>query len=64
MSNIKEAQSIEPAAADRGDLGNQYRKIGISALAAALPYKGEQKNQNHAPAKKVITIRDLEWLIG
>ncbi len=64
MSNMKEASSVEPAATDRGDLGSHYRKIGISALAAALPYTGEQKNQNHAPAKKVITIRDLEWLIG
>lgn len=64
MPNSKEAQSNEPAAPSRGDLGNQYRAIGISAVAAALPYTSEQKNQNHAPSKKVLTIRDLEWLVG
>lgn len=63
MSEMKEAPSTE-AAERRGDLGNQYRKIGISALAATLPYAGEQKNTNYAPAKKVLTIRDLEWLAG
>ena len=64
MSNIKEGPSSEPAAPSRGDLGSQYRAIGISAVAAALPYTSEQKNQNHAPSKKVLTIRDLEWLVG
>ncbi len=64
MSNMKEAPSTEPAAEARSDLGDQYRKIGISAVAGALPYKGEQKNQNYVPAKKVLTIRDLEWLVG
>jgi hypothetical protein len=64
MSNTNETE-IENNARARSDLGNQYRKIGISALAAALPYGGEQKNQRHAPAaQKVLTIRDLEWLIG
>lgn len=64
MSNTKETE-IENSVRGRSDLGNQYRKIGISALAAALPYGGEQKNQDHAPTKhKVLTIRDLEWLIG
>jgi len=64
MSNMKEAPSNEPAAAGRSDLGSQYRAIGISAVAAALPYTGELKNQHHAPPKKVLTIRDLEWLVG
>jgi len=64
MSNMKEAQNNEPAAGSRGEIDHQYRAIGISALAAALPYNGEQKNPNHAPAKKVLTIRDLEWLVG
>lgn len=64
MSNSKEAPSTEPAAGSRSDLGSQYRAIGISAVAATLPYKGEQKNENHAPSKKVLTIRDLEWLVG
>jgi hypothetical protein len=65
MSNSKEAQGAAPEEPNRADLGNQYRKIGISAVAAALPYNGDQKNQHHAPAKgKVLTIRDLEWLLG
>lgn len=64
MSNTKETE-IENSVRGRSDLGNQYRKIGISALAAALPYVGDQKNQDHAPTKhKVLTIRDLEWLVG
>lgn len=65
MPNTKETQYTETDAANRNDLGQQYRQIGISALAAALPYGGEQKNQDHAPTKhKVLTIRDLEWLFG
>jgi hypothetical protein len=63
MSEMKEAPHAE-ATERRGELSNQYRKIGISALAATLPYAGEQKNTNHAPVKKVLTIRDLEWLAG
>jgi hypothetical protein len=31
------------------DLDGQYRKIGISALAAALPYRSESKNPAYAP---------------
>jgi hypothetical protein len=63
MSNSKEAPSTEPAGG-RSDLGNQYRQIGISAVAATLRYKGDQKNEHHAQPKKVLTIRDLEWLVG
>ena len=50
---------------NRTDLGQYYREIGISALAAVLPYRGTQKNNAYAPAKqKVLTIRDLERLFG
>lgn len=63
MSNSKEAPSTEPTGG-RSDLGSQYREIGISAVAATLRYKGDQKNEHHAPPKKVLTIRDLEWLVG
>jgi hypothetical protein len=46
-------------------LGQQYREIGISAIAAALPYVGAQKNHAYAPATpKIVTIRDLERLLG
>jgi hypothetical protein len=52
-------------ASSRADLGRQYREIGISAIAAALPYVGAQKNHAYAPATpKVLTIRDLELLVG
>ncbi|HZS65087.1 MAG TPA: hypothetical protein VFA53_11415 [Xanthobacteraceae bacterium] len=36
--------------ANGADLDNQYRRIGISAVAAALPYKGDAKNPAYAPA--------------
>jgi hypothetical protein len=64
MPDNKEVSNNETAAGGRSDLGSQYRQIGISAVAATLRYKGEQKNENHAPSKKVLTIRDLEWLVG
>jgi hypothetical protein len=64
MSNSKEA-STEIAQRNRGDLGNQYGQIGISAVAAALPYGGQQKNHAYAPAKpRILTLRDLERLLG
>ena len=33
------------------DLGRHYRPIGIGAVAAALPYRGEVKNSAYAPAR-------------
>lgn len=33
-----------------GDLELQYRKIGISALAAALPYQSDARNPAYTPA--------------
>ena len=65
MSNERAAGGPETRTPSRADLGQQYREIGISALAAALPYGGAQKNNAYAPAKpKVMTIRDLELLLG
>jgi hypothetical protein len=65
MSNERDASSPETRAPSRADLGQQYREIGISALAAALPYVGAQKNHAYAPTTlKVLTIRDLELLLG
>jgi hypothetical protein len=64
MSDDREANAARRAP-NRTDLGQYYREIGISALAAALPYIGAQKNHAYAPAKqKVLTIRDLERLLG
>jgi hypothetical protein len=65
MSNERDAGSPETRTPNRTDLGQQYREIGISAIAAALPYVGTQKNHAYAPATpKVLTIRDLELLLG
>jgi hypothetical protein len=36
----------------RTDLDGQYGSIGISAVAAALPYRGEAKNPAYAPARE------------
>jgi len=60
----KERHAGNPASG-RTDLGQQYREIGIPAIAAALPYVGAQKNHVYAPAApKIVTIRDLERIIG
>ncbi|HXY89308.1 MAG TPA: hypothetical protein VEH75_01670 [Xanthobacteraceae bacterium] len=60
----KERDAGSPASS-RPDLGQHYRNIGISAVAAALPYVGGQKNHTYAPAApRIVTIRDLERLIG
>jgi hypothetical protein len=40
----------ETRTAGRADLDRQYRRIGISAVVAALPYKGDAKNPAYAPA--------------
>jgi hypothetical protein len=64
MSDEQEAGSTRRPA-NRTDLGQHYREIGISALAATLPYWGAQKNNAYAPAKQqILTIRDLERLFG
>lgn len=52
-------EAREPA---RPGLENQYRKVGISALAATLAYTGQQKNEAYAPSTRVVTLRDLELL--
>jgi hypothetical protein len=54
MVNAPQARpGTEPgtAPAARTNLREQYREIGISALAAALCYRGEAKNDAYAPVK-------------
>jgi hypothetical protein len=51
---------IEARESSRPNLESQYRKVGISALAASLRYSGEQKNNAYAPKPGVVTLRDLE----
>lgn len=53
---------IEARESGRPGLESQYRKVGISALAATLAYTGQQKNEAYAPKPHVVTLRDLELL--
>jgi hypothetical protein len=39
------------------DLDGRYGKIGIPAVAAALPYQSDAKNPAYAP----VVHRDEEW---
>ena len=39
------------------DLGGRYGKIGIPAVAAALPYQSDAKNSAYAP----VAHREEEW---
>ena len=43
------SRPAEPAA--RLDLGRLYRAIGIGAVVAALPYRGDVKNDAYAPVR-------------
>jgi hypothetical protein len=43
----------------REDLGGRYGKIGIPAVAAALPYQSDAKNSAYAP----VVHRDEEWCL-
>ena len=58
----------EPAP-ERPDLGREYHAIGISAVVAALPYRGQQKNEAYAPSqpkddkRKTLTLADLDHLM-
>jgi hypothetical protein len=44
----------------REDLGGRYGKIGIPAVAAALPYQSDAKNSAYAP----VVHREEEWRDG
>ncbi len=41
----------ETPSSSRANLDRQYGNIGISAVAAALPYQGEGKNPAYAPSE-------------
>jgi hypothetical protein len=62
MSAANTSSKIEAREPARPGLESQYRKVGISALAASLRYSGEQKNDAYAPRPRVVTLRDLELL--
>ena len=41
------------------DLGGRYGKIGIPAVAAALPYQSDAKNPRYAP----VAHREEDWYL-
>jgi hypothetical protein len=43
---------------EESSLDGRYGKIGISAVAAALPYQSDAKNPAYAP----VVSRDDRWL--
>jgi hypothetical protein len=50
MTKNNAAQSGENARRDQSSLDSRYGEIGISAVAAALPYQSEVKNPAYVPA--------------
>ena len=46
------------AGGDRANLDRQYRSIGISAVAAALPFVGKIRNPAKASARSEDSQRD------
>jgi hypothetical protein len=49
IKQTADASRPQTAATERGNLDQQYRNIGISAVAAALRYGGDAKNPAYAP---------------
>jgi len=50
MTKNNAAQSSDNTRRDAPNLDSRYGQIGISAVAAALPYQSEVKNPAYAPA--------------
>jgi len=48
MTKKNAAQSNQDSGRDQQNLDSHYGAIGISAVAAALPYRGEAKNPVYA----------------
>jgi hypothetical protein len=65
----RERATRPEAAPERPDLGREYQPIGISAVAAALHFRGKQTNEAYAPAqpkddkRKPLTLADLDYLM-
>jgi len=57
MESNKKAQPDHPTEAP--NLDRRYGKIGISAVAAALPYQSDPKNPAYAPAVPQVDARRL-----
>jgi hypothetical protein len=50
MTKNNAALSKNNACRDESNLDSRYGQIGISAVAAALPYQSDVKNPAYAPA--------------
>ena len=50
MTKNNAAPSKDNACRDESNLDSRYGQIGISAVAAALPYQSDVKNPAYAPA--------------
>ena len=50
MTKKNAALSKNNACRDESNLDSRYGQIGISAVAAALPYQSDVKNPAYAPA--------------
>ena len=48
----EEKRPVQTARRERAELDGQYGNIGISAVAAALPYCGKTKNPAYAPSQE------------
>ena len=46
----------QKAQGQRSELDGQYGNIGISAVAAALPYSGQAKNPAYAPTREPLRL--------
>jgi hypothetical protein len=58
MTKNNAAQPNDNARRDEPNLDSRYGQIGISAVAAALPYQSEVKNPAYAP----VVHRLDEWI--
>ncbi len=64
MSNVQGVQEKSVRAEAGKDhftvQSEQWREIGITAVAAAARYAGQAKSTAGAEPKKVVTLRDIE----
>jgi hypothetical protein len=60
MTKNNAAQFDEKGRRDEPNLDSRYGEIGISAVAAALPYQSEVKNPAYAPAVPQLDKRMAE----
>ncbi len=60
MTKNNAAQCNDERGHEEPNLDSRYGKIGISAVAAALPYQSDVKNPAYAPAVQQLDKRMAE----